>query len=120
MTAPSLEEIRGIMRKARNRSVPGANGIPYLVYKKCPKTMKILHEFIKKAWLAGTISDEWKQAEGIFIPKEKEFRPISLLKVEGKIFFATMAQRLMQYTMANQYIRKEVFQASRDALNTPP
>ena len=114
MTASSLEEVRGILKKARNKSAPGANGIPYLVYKKCPKAMKCLHVFIEKAWITGTVSDEWKQAEGIFIPKEKDsldlkqFRPISLLNVEGKIFFATMAQRLTRYMMANQYVNASV------------
>ena len=39
----------------------------------------------------------WRQAGGIFIPKEKiavnigKFRPISLLNVEGKIFFSVGA-----------------------------
>ena len=45
----------------------------------------------------GTIPRMWRQAGGIFIPKEKiavnigKFRPISLLNVEGKIFFSVGA-----------------------------
>ena len=62
MTAPSLEEVRGIVKKSRNKSAPEAKGIPYLVYKKCPKAMTCLHVFIEKAWLTGTVSGEWKQA----------------------------------------------------------
>ena len=42
--------------------------------------------------------DEWKVAEGVFIPKEtdshslRQFRPISLLNVEGKVFFPSLSR----------------------------
>ncbi|GFO05549.1 reverse transcriptase [Plakobranchus ocellatus] len=45
-------------------------------------------------------------AEGVYIPKEQDsrginqFRPISLLNVEGKIFFSVMASRLTKYLKA--------------------
>ena len=49
-------------------------------------------------------------AEGVFIPKEQnsteinQFRPITLLNVEGKIFFSVMASRLTKYLTENGYI----------------
>ena len=52
----------------------------------------------------------WKKAEGIHIPKEKDskglnqFRPISLLNVEGEIFFSIMASMLTEFVMSNQYL----------------
>ena len=106
LASPSLEEVRGVVRKARNRSAPGPNGVPYLLYKRCPKTLYLLHSLIQRAWSSATVDDEWKKAEGVYIPKEKDskglnqFRPISLLNVEGKIFFSIMASRLTEFVMS--------------------
>ena len=53
-------------------------------------------------------------AEGVYIPKEQnssginQFRPISLLNVEGKIFFSVMASRLTKYLTENGYINTSV------------
>ena len=110
LASPSLEEVRGVVRKARNRSAPGPNGVPYLLYKRYPKTLYLLHSLIQRAWSSATVDDEWKKAEGIYIPKEKDskglnqFRPISLLNVEGKIFFSIMTSRLTEFVMSNQYV----------------
>ena len=49
-------------------------------------------------------------ADGVYIPKEQnssdisQFRPISLLNVEGKMFFSVMATRLTKYLMENKYL----------------
>ena len=62
----------------------------------------------------GKVPDCWQRAEGIFVPKEKDskhvsqFRTISLLNVEGKIYFAILAKRLTTYLMVNQYIDTSV------------
>ena len=56
------------------------------------------------------ISKSWRKAEGIFIPKEdgatsvEKFRTISLLNVEGKLYFALWSDRLVTYTLSNKYI----------------
>ena len=56
------------------------------------------------------MSDEWRKAEGVFIPKEEgaktveKFRTISLLNVEGKLYFALRADRLLRYVLENGYI----------------
>ncbi len=60
------------------------------------------------------MSDMWRTAEGIFIPKEDgttevgKFRTISLLNVEGKLYFSHTADRIMKYALMNQYIDKSV------------
>ena len=65
---------------------------------------------VESAWETGRVDNEWKRAEDVYIPKEKDsrsltqFRPISLLNVEGKVFFTIMASRLTQYVMSNRYI----------------
>jgi len=59
--------------------------------------------------------DEWLIAEECFIPKEeipssyiKQFCTISLLNVEGKIFFGILASRLTTFLLSNKYIDTSV------------
>ena len=53
-------------------------------------------------------------ADGVYIPKEQnskdinQFRLISLLNVEGKIFFAVLVSRLTKYLLTNEYIDTSV------------
>lgn len=107
---PSLLEVKEVVRKARMGSAPGPNKIPYKVYKMCPLLLRRLWNLLKVIWRKGIIPDEWLHAEGIFTPKEKnskhisQFRTISLLNVEGKIFFAILARRLTTYLTTNGYI----------------
>ena len=107
---PTLEEMRKVVEKARAKSAPGPNGIPYLLYKKCPKVLEWLHQMLRSAWRNKKISTQWMMADGVYIPKEQnssainQFRPISLLNVEGKIFFSIMAARLTSYLMENSYL----------------
>ena len=107
---PTWKEFNDRIQKARNKSAPGPNGVPYLVYKKCPGLARLLFGYLKGLWRKNVISRTWREAEGVFIPKEegakevKDFRTISLLNVEGKIFFALKADRLLKYALANQYI----------------
>ena len=107
---PSLKEINAVVQKARAKSAPGPNGVPYLLYKRCPNVLKRLHKILRGAWSNLKISEQWMSADGVYIPKEKnsteinQFRPISLLNVEGKIFFSVMAYRLTKYLSENGYI----------------
>ena len=104
---PSWNEFNNLLRKTRNKSAPGPNGIPYIVYKKCPGVARLLWGYLKGMWRKNSISKEWRKAEGIFIPKEEgaedvdKFRTISLLNVEGKLFFRMKADRLTKFAMAN-------------------
>ena len=104
---PSWSEFSKRLRKTRNKSAPGPNGIPYVVYKKCPGVAKLLWGYLKGMWKKNKVSKEWRKAEGVFIPKEEgaeeigKFRTISLLNVEGKLFFGMKADRLTQFAMAN-------------------
>ena len=109
-TIPSWREFNKRLRKTRSKSAPGPNGVPYLVYKRCPGTAKMLWSYIKGMWKKNLISEAWRKAEGVFIPKEdgatavEKFRTISLMNVEGKLYFAMRADRLLKYTLQNKYI----------------
>ncbi|KAK3705406.1 hypothetical protein RRG08_033986 [Elysia crispata] len=67
-----------------------------------------------RAWSNLKISEQWRFADGVYIPKEQnsteinQSRPILLLNVEGKIFFSVIASCLTQYLTANGYINTSV------------
>jgi hypothetical protein len=113
-TPPTFKEVEDITKKARTGSAPGPNGVPYKVYKKCPKLLRRLWRLLQTVWRKGKIPAAWQQAEGCFVPKEKsskevaQFRTISLLNVEGKIFFAVLARRMTTYMTSNGYIDTSV------------
>ena len=85
-----------------------------MVYKKCPKVAKLLWGYLREMWKKNSISDSWREAEGIFIPKEdgaksvEKFRTISLLNVEGKIFFALKADRITEFVIENNYVNTSI------------
>ena len=107
---PTLREFTEKLKKTRSKSAPGPNGIPYLVYKRCPEIAKLMFNYLRGLWVRNQISESWKEAEGVLIPKEEgatdisKFRTISLLNVEGKLFFSFKAKRLLDFTLANKYI----------------
>ncbi|KAK0139173.1 Retrovirus-related Pol polyprotein from type-2 retrotransposable element R2DM [Merluccius polli] len=69
------------------------------------------------AWEKGIIPKAWRRAGGILIPKEKnsstidQFCQISLLNVEGKIFFSVVTQRLSVFLQKNNFVDTSVQKA---------
>lgn len=94
---PSWKEIQTVVKAARTSSAPGPNGVPYLVYKRCPKLLHRLWKILRVIWRRGKVAQQWRSAEGVWVPKEEksttieQFRTISLLNVEGKIFFSILS-----------------------------
>ena len=82
--------------------------------KKCPKLLRRLWRILRKIWAKGSIPPNWRLAEGCFIKKEGrsstvgQFRTISLLSVECKIFFSVLAKRLTSYMTQNKYINTSI------------
>ena len=107
---PKLSEVRQVVKKARSSSAPGPNGVPYRLYKNCPKVLEVLWHLSRTAWKKQLIPSEWQRAVAVFIPKEEnskdigQFRNIALLNVEGKIFFSVLARRMSTYLLENNYI----------------
>ena len=95
-------------------SAPGPNGVPYIVYKRCPGVLKLLWKTLRAVWKRGRVADQWRQAEGVWIPKEElsktidQFRIISLLNTEGKMFFGILSRRLSNFLLKNNYIDTSV------------
>ncbi|KAJ8360173.1 hypothetical protein SKAU_G00166980 [Synaphobranchus kaupii] len=94
---PTLKQVQEIVRSARTSSAPGPSGVPYMVYKRCPRLLYRLWRILKVIWRRGKVAQQWRFSEGVWIPKEEnssnieQFRTISLLSVEGKVFFSIIA-----------------------------
>lgn len=114
MSELRLMEIKEVVHKARACSALGPSGTSYKVYKNCPKLLMRLWKILRVFWRKGKIPEQWRRAEGVWIPKEEgstqldQFRIISLLCVESKIFFSTIAKRLGSYLARNTYIDTSV------------
>ena len=114
---PKWSEVERTVRRARAASSPGPNGVPYRLYKNAPDVLRFLWRLMKVVWQKQTIPTAWQRAGGVLIPKEKDaadisqFRHISLLNVEGKIFFSVVAHRLAVYLDRNEYIDTTVQKA---------
>ncbi len=111
---PRLREVEKVVRRARSSSAPRPSGVPYKVYKNCPKLLHRLWRVLKVIWRRGKIAQQWRYAEGVCIPKEEkseniyQFQVISLLSVESKIFFSIVAKRLSNFLLSNKYIDMSV------------
>ena len=111
---PSWKEFQAVLKKARTKSAAGPNGVPYKFYKNCPGVAKLLWWYIKGLWKKNTMSDTWRRAEGVLIPKEHgaseigKFRTISLLNVEGKLFWKLKSNSVTTFIMKNKYIDEAI------------
>ena len=111
---PTLEQIRRVVMRRPNRSSPGPDGIPYVVYKRCPSALRRLHMVIERVWTTGVIPRGWQIAKIILLAKSevldspKEFRPIALLNTGGKVFWAEYNRRHETYMRANHYVNVAV------------
>ena len=107
---PAWREFQQRVRKARSKSAPGPNGIPYKVYKKCPGVARVLWLYLRGIWKKNIIISSWRKAEGVFIPKENgatsvdKYRTISLSNVEGKLYLGLKADKLLSFILSNGYI----------------
>ena len=120
---PKWKEVENVVRRARAASAPGPNGVPYKLYKNAPDVLRFLWRLMRIVWKKEIIPKAWRRAGGVLIPKEKDatdisqFRSISLLNVEGKIFFSIIAQRLCIASTLIHLYRKQAFLVSLAAWN---
>ncbi len=71
MAELQLKEVREVVGKARASSAPGPSGTSYKVYKNCPKLLLRLWKILRVIWRMGRIPEQWRVAEGVWIPKEE-------------------------------------------------
>ena len=107
-------EVDEFITKACSESSPGNDGVSYKVYKKCPRLRNSLFMLLRNMWGKKSVAKRWEMAEGIYLPKEVksetlgQFRPISLLNIDGKIMFGIIAKRIISFVRNNGYVDESV------------
>lgn len=105
-------KVKMVVDKARAGSAPESSRT-FKIYKNCLWLLARLAKLLKTLWKKKELQ-LWTLAEGCFVPKElnssclDQFREISLLDVEGKIFCSVIAKRLSTSLLANEYVDTSV------------
>ena len=87
------------------------------VYKKCEELKKFHWRLLNVVWRQGVVPLSWNKVDSVYIPKEEnsstlsQFRPISLLNVEGKILFEILAEKLSTFVLENGLVNTSVQKA---------
>uniref|UniRef100_A0A803TU16 Reverse transcriptase domain-containing protein n=1 Tax=Anolis carolinensis TaxID=28377 RepID=A0A803TU16_ANOCA len=99
------DEIRRTIKAMKGNKAPGPDGFPACFYKTfqnelIPHLQKIMNQIL----LGNEIPDSWKSADIITILKEnsdpteiRNYRPISLLNVDYKIFTGVLTNRFKEF-----------------------
>ena len=110
--APTFQEFSSICWKKSNSSSPGFNGIPYMVYKRCPTLRRILWRIERRCWTSIAVSRSWQIGRTRLFDKGKgtkdvdKMRPITILNCEGRLFWTCYQERLTGYMIVNGYIKQ--------------
>ena len=110
-------EVDDFVKKSRAKSSPGNDGVSYKVYKYCDRLRLQLFLLLRDMWRAKSVAERWCLAEGIYLPKEEnskelgQFRPISLLNIDGKVMFGVIANRIIKFVQKNGFVNESVQKA---------
>ena len=102
VTAPPAAVFENYIKSRRNKSSPGPDGIPYVIYKKCPSIRKLLIRLLQCIWSKGQIPYFEKLALKILLPKTtstaiKDFRDITLFNTSLKALTGVWGRRLCEF-----------------------
>ena len=97
-----------LLRKRCKASAPAINAIPYK-YKKYPQLSRFLFNISKSFLKHCVFQIPLQYTVKHYIPeidqpspsKVKDFMPIALLNVEGKLFFSLISKRLEKHVIVN-------------------
>lgn len=112
-----VQTVSLVLRKKRNASAPGINGIPYTVYKRCPRLLGFLILIFQEVWSGRLVPKNWRLGRVTLIPKDGDnskpglMRDITVLNVEGRVFWAVFQRRLASFLTKNDYLRTSVQKA---------
>uniref|UniRef100_A0A670IB05 Reverse transcriptase domain-containing protein n=1 Tax=Podarcis muralis TaxID=64176 RepID=A0A670IB05_PODMU len=98
----NIEEIQNAMKKMKLGKAPGPDGLPAKYYKVLGSQLStVLGDTMNNIIRGGKIPDSWREAFITLIPKPdtdklnvKNYRPISLLNNDYKLYADIMANRL--------------------------
>ena len=110
----SAGDIQQRIQHSKKSSAPGEDGISYNILSKCPAVLFVKLAVIFNFCLSiGYFPDSWKKAKVIMLQKPnkdhtnpKNYRPISLLPVIGKIFEGLLTERLVSHLERNNMLSK--------------
>ena len=118
---PSMDGVWTAVRKLKTGMAPGPDGIPPELLKVAGDTVILsLHDLFVTAWTHRKVPAEWRQ--GIIIPIFKgkgsrmlckNYRPISLLSIPGKVFALVLLQRIQPLLLLKQRPEQSGFTPSR-------
>ncbi|XP_057299380.1 uncharacterized protein LOC130630000 [Hydractinia symbiolongicarpus] len=111
-----FKDFQAVLHSRRNASSPRLNQIPYTVCKNCPHTASFLFNIFQACLKKFFIPVQWRIASEVYIPKNntpcpsniKDFRPIALLNVEGKLFFSLISKRLESHIIKKNFINTSI------------
>uniref|UniRef100_A0A670JU36 Reverse transcriptase domain-containing protein n=1 Tax=Podarcis muralis TaxID=64176 RepID=A0A670JU36_PODMU len=109
----TVDEVIEAINRMKNGKAPGPDGLPSKYYKILGELLApVLRDVINNILQGGKIPGSWKEAYITLVPKSetektdiKNFRPISLLNNDYKIFADIMASRLKRLLM--KHIHKD-------------
>ena len=110
MDIMNYEEFELKIKSRRNKSSPGPNGVPYLVYKRCENLRKMLYQHLSRLWSRKIVPLQWRIGESILIPKTDDltdpakFRNITKTNTSGKVSMGLLADKMLEYMVSNSYI----------------
>ncbi|KAK4521393.1 uncharacterized protein ATC70_012008 [Mucor velutinosus] len=102
----TIDEIMTGAQRSPNHSSPGTDGLPYeilAVLLSHQQTAQLAHAVFKEALTLGIFPNSWLTTCMCLLPKKgdltdlRNFRPISLINCDAKIFTRLLNQRLMPH-----------------------
>ena len=104
-TPITADEIEAVIKKLPKHKSPGPDDFTREIYKAFKeKLTPILHRLFNKIQTDGRLPNSFYEASIILIPKsdkdttkKENFRPISLMNIDVKIFKKILANRIQQY-----------------------
>ena len=114
MTKLCRADFQEKLKSRRNKSSPGPNGVPYVVYKRCPRITHIVYLLLANLWEEQTVPLQWRFGEAILIPKTDDlsdpskFRNITKTNTSGKLSMGVLADKMLDYMVSNKYIDTSV------------
>ena len=114
-------EISAAIRKSKAKSAPcPLDGIPYLVFKKCPALVVALHDLFNTCWAQSTVPQQWLTASVRLIGKQaaeddpmapNNFRPIALTSCVGKLYTSILSHQWLLFMLSNGYLDRVIQKA---------
>ncbi len=118
------KDIKHILKDKKSASAPGIDGLTYGVLKHLPSSHHFLATlFNKLLFESPKPSPLWQKSKISLIYKRNEpdnpknFRPIALSSITGKIYHQILSNRILEYLIGNNYIDNSMQKAFINNIN---